>query len=106
MNNIIDELVRIEGVAKAITANVEDSRKTLPARIKARCAEIDAIIANEKRQKLGEYAEKCSEESNEKIAAMRKETQNLYSDVEKEYYENSEKWVGELFAAVIDNGSI
>ena len=103
MDDIINELIRIEGIAKNITADIELSRKDLPNRVAARRAEIEAGLAAEFKEKSARLEEECFSEAREAVLRIQADAQEQFSRLEEACHNNQDKWADEIFELIIEN---
>jgi len=101
MENIINELIKIENTAKQMTGEVEADKNNLPKKLEDREREIKAEAEAEYGEKARLMRERKAESAKGRIDGINGELQAKTAKLEKYFGENKEALAAEIFERII-----
>jgi len=101
MENIIEQLIKIEEAAKQETYRLDKERKQLPARISAQTAVIRARVEKEAQEEIDALQLRLAAETAECVEEHRRSCEARAAAMEALYAQNADTWCKQIFADVI-----
>ncbi len=101
MDNIIQELIKIEDYAVFLTKEAEQEKKFLSQEIQKRKKEIYSRIEWETKEKIKKIHDSAIFQSQEKIFKLKNDMQLKLAQFENDYSKNKDKWADEIFQRII-----
>ncbi len=106
MENIIEELIKIEQAAESSIKRTEDERKNLTVKIELLQKEIEQKTAKETDEKAANLHNAALIEAKEKITQIEVDGKRRLEALEAEYAANKEIWEEAIFNNIIKNATI
>ncbi|MDR1194127.1 MAG: hypothetical protein LBK98_08205 [Peptococcaceae bacterium] len=101
MENIIQELIRIEDQARRIVEQTEDEKKDLSRQIEANGEKIVQDIKTAAERQISLIREKCAGEARAEIARINEQKERRYLALAREFDARSGEWEAALFQSII-----
>jgi len=101
MENIINELFRIEGEANTLIIDAEKEMKTLDEKMQYKETEIRKNIDRQTEEQIKKLHENAHQESVQRISQIKKKSGRIISAMEKDYELYHSQWVDKIVDQVI-----
>ncbi|MDR3090968.1 MAG: hypothetical protein LBU36_02050 [Clostridiales bacterium] len=101
MENIIEELIKIENKANAVMEQADEEAKRLDRRIEEGRRLIDAEMEKYVAERMKMIEDQIMGEADAAITQVSKDSQVKFSDIENIYYQTHEQLEEEIFRRII-----
>ncbi len=101
MENIIEELIKIEQVAENSLKQTEQEKRELYECIKAEQAKIEASFKAEADKKISKIRAEMAEETKKAVSALEASEESELLRLKASFKENKVKWEKEVFDRVL-----
>ncbi|MDR0957875.1 MAG: hypothetical protein LBM16_01520 [Clostridiales bacterium] len=100
MENIIQELIRIDSDAQSVVAEAEKLKSGLAERLETCRNELQSQMETDVKSRIRHEKESAEKETAEKTAEFLQEKQRKIAALEAEYEQNKDVWATRIFSSI------
>lgn len=101
MEELINRIITIEDLAKAITNEAYQNKKNMQREIDAEIEQYKKYLSEKEKKNLAEISDKAKLLAEEESATIGKKLQTAIDDIRLKYNSNKESWEEAVFQSII-----